>query len=139
MLYEYKPTKVKNENHTALSTYLKTGNYHPFWNHWMITIVHLREQENVLPAKKNFPEATHEILIVPYTEVKKKIENNVVIEFEGKHLAPLDMAKQIQAESDAQALQVFKEFLKKMISPDSDFRQRNMQLIDSILKESKIQ
>jgi len=64
-----KATKMANKPLTksqeaTLGAYLMyIPSAHLFWRHYMICVIHLRDIEGANPAVKQYPEATHELLV----------------------------------------------------------------------------
>jgi hypothetical protein len=96
---------------------------HAFWRCWQIYLVHLRDDENLRPARKQFPEATHEVIsfaLDPSTEPDPRHAETFV------RLSPIDFAVQFSAKSDETARRVMDALLKAVsdgrVSPDTDWR-----------------
>lgn len=137
LLYKYDEKLFPNPNHTTLSAYVLKGNYHPHWNHWVISVCHLRDQDGAPPAKRQYPGATHEILIVSYTDVTMETEGEEIVKFEGTWLQPIDFCFQMQVHSDEKAVQIFEAFVDRFrqweTSPDQDFRQHNSRILTQLI------
>lgn len=107
---------------------------HPHWEYWLLSVVHLRDIEGIDPAKKAFPEATHELTIlsldpdigVPDPDKPEKF----------RYLMPQDLVKQI-ASTDADAIKIAGGMIDIVIAGkmamDSDYRGSWSTLIDNTL------
>jgi hypothetical protein len=100
---------------------------HPFWEYWLVTIVHLRDiPGQSKPATKKYPEAEFEFgihsidpAIVPEPDPDNALEGYPL-------LNPPDVIEQFHGISDRDALRVAEGGISAMIhgriSPDQDFR-----------------
>ena len=49
---------------SGICTYLVNGPYHPFWSWWYVAIVSLAPVDGAPPAKRQYPEAEYELMIM---------------------------------------------------------------------------
>lgn len=122
--------RLNGAPHATLGVFLVKGPFHPFWDSWLVTMVHLRPAEGVPEAHKDSPEETHEFHISslnPLAQNDEKIvydPDNLPLPF--PVLDPIDVAVRFTATCDSQALDYLERSIKKImsgaISPDSDFR-----------------
>lgn len=107
---------------------------HPFWEYWMLTCVTLADVPGVPPAKKHFPEATHELLILAI-DPKWSVQ---LEDFMGggtmPFLSPTDVVYQAQLPSDDLAVHLMeltaKDIVNRGSSPDQDYRTRWKEVLD---------
>lgn len=83
---------------TTIACWLLQGQWHPHWHQFVLSVVHLRELEGWPPPKLDFPEATHELLVMA---IDPSEEPCTVEELESgqqvKFLMPIDVAEQFIA------------------------------------------
>lgn len=118
----------------CLKCYLIEGNFHPIWNQWCLSVVHLRDITGVPPATKIKPEYTHEFIIVA---ANPKVELDPDIRPEpGWHMTPIDVCEQFKSPSDKDAIKLLNVAASFIcggkISPDQDFRMAWSKLIQSL-------
>lgn len=122
-------------DHASVRNWLVKGPFHPFWNHWYVGVVHLRDLPNQSrPPSKKTPDMTHEFMII---SLNPQIEGEVVkgkmrdfdpddMPYPLPFLQPLDVVVQFKCASDAHAVDVCDAAINDIISggssPDSDFR-----------------
>lgn len=115
------PTRPDHMAH--LAGWLVRGPFHPSWNHWCITLVHLRDISGVPPAKKRHESFTHEILFASL-DPREPTPDPDVGGF--VFLEPLDVVEQFGGLADAQAIQLLDMSVRLIVdgraSPDSDWR-----------------
>ena len=58
-----KPPDAPKDQDATVAAWLIEGPFHPAWQHWLMSVVHLREIPGVKPAVKRYPEAAYEFLI----------------------------------------------------------------------------
>lgn len=94
---------------------------HPFWSHYMVTCIHLRDIDGTKPANKVFDEATHEVLVVAL-DPEKPYPLNAAPNI----MKPINYAGQWIALNDEEARATVEDCVKGIIngtlSPDTDFR-----------------
>jgi hypothetical protein len=95
---------------------------HPFWDHWLIACIHLREIEGVAPPAKDYPEAEFELMVAaldPKSDLDPDRCNWQV-------LTPLDVHEQFHGVSDEIAQHIAEMFVNVVVSgklsPDRDYR-----------------
>lgn len=98
---------------------------HPFWDHWLMSCIHLREIEGTPPAVMHYSDATHEMMTValdPGYALPNPEDASMV-----HYLSPLDFNEQFKVDNDAQAHEVLEVLVvlacDAIISPDVDFKQ----------------
>lgn len=106
---------------------VKVAGAHPLWDHWMLSVIHLRPIEGVRPAHITRPGATHEVIFVALDPGRPLPASLVVASsFRPHFLLPVDLAEQIIASDDAQAQQIFELAVRAIVSgvasPDADWR-----------------
>lgn len=121
------PLPKTDETHGQLASWLIEGPFHPFWNQWVMLLIHLHD----IPGKevhKKSPEMTHEMIIFS-VDPKQPLKPKDLQKTEGisKHLLqPIDVIQQFHVDTDAQAIQlislVAKIILAGQASPDQDYR-----------------
>lgn len=93
---------------------------HPFWSWHYLSLVHLRELDGVSPPNMQFPEATHEFLVLALNPEHEPDWGKLY------YLTPPSITQQFIAENDAQALEWIELILPQIaegeLSVDSDFR-----------------
>ena len=123
--------RVSVENHNeegsqyTLGLWLITGPFHPVWNQWIVSLIHLRDGENEqLPAQRKNPNLTHQLIIASINPDTPATADSPIEEI--GLLTPHDLAHQFQAENDAAALERVEQCLElvkqEKLSPDSDYR-----------------
>lgn len=123
--------------HGCISQWLVKGKFHAFWDHWSITVCHLRDVEGLPPAHKDSPDETHEFLIValnPGDDANnRKVYDPDDLPEPLPFLMPPDCAVRFKSKSDAQATSICEAAVKMIvagdISPDSDYRRFWKELI----------
>lgn len=123
------PETVGGNAHATIRQWLIKGKFHPFWNHWVVNVSHLRDMPGLAPARKDHPDNTHEFVIFALDPGKDG--NNVYdpdkLSYPLPWLKPIDCVVQFQAKSDAHAADICDVAAKVICagkaSPDSDFRE----------------
>lgn len=100
---------------------------HPFWSYWMVAVISLEPMPGVRPAHKQYPEATHEFIILsldpkkPLPEIDGRLEGcrayplmppDAVVQFHGLEN---DKVEEL-------ALLAVKAIVNGQLSPDQDYR-----------------
>jgi hypothetical protein len=122
--------KRKGEHHASVATFLVHGPFHPFWTHWLVTVVHLRTlPDERKPAFKKSPEMTHEFIILSLDPGKPEAPNTFDpdnLDFPIKFMTPPDAVVQFKVDSDAKAADICQKAVELIAaghaSPDSDYR-----------------
>ena len=132
--------KTLPDHEAALASWLIEGPFHPLWNQWQLSVIHLRDIEGVKPAFKQYPEAEYEFLIVSLNPDRRCDVDE--LESTGnwgdpavpKFLTPADVTKQFDGVTDRQAVEIGEAAIRGIVSgelsPDSDFRSAWERLID---------
>lgn len=115
--------------------FLIHGPYHPFWNWWYVSIIHLRPIESAPPPHVHFPGATHEVLCLsldpeprngrPAFPDLERIESGDVEHGLPGFLQPADWVVQVVLPSDEEARRLGDLIARHICagqSCDSDFR-----------------
>ncbi len=100
---------------------------HPFWSNWMVAVVHLRDVPGATPAKRNYPEAEYEFLILTINPEEHPTPTVEEALSKGLHfLHPVDVCEQFHGVTDQDAVRIcesaVRASLNGRISPDQDFR-----------------
>lgn len=106
-----------------------------FWSEYGLFLIDLvTEIEGVDPAKKRFPEATHELIIFALNPDRAHDPDD----FDpNNHLTPPNLVHQFKAtQRDAERIMhlLCRSFVEGRLSPDSDFTRRNIEVIDATAK-----
>lgn len=100
---------------------------HVCWDHWALTVVHLRSIAGVRAAHRHVPEATHEFLILALNPEKPLPPLDAAhAGFQIHWLTPIDVCMQFMARSDAVAAEILELAVTSIVdghaSPDQDWR-----------------
>lgn len=118
-------------NDFTLSTWLIEGPFHLMWSQWMCSLVHLRGEHQGKPARLQFPEATHELVILAQHPDHPLTRDSTPDSL--RPMTPIDVAQQFRAADDAAALKRIEGLLDMVrngrLSPDQDFRSVWRQLL----------
>lgn len=105
---------------------LRVPEAHPFWDHWLVSLIHLRPIAGVKPATIRLTGATHELLIMALDPECALPGLDVDASFHPRWLSPIDVVEQFQATDDAVAAQIFELAVRVIVdgqaSPDQDWR-----------------
>ena len=93
---------------TTVTWWLLTGPWHPVWPQFVLSVLHLRDQAGMPPARLHFPGATHELLVVALNPGKGRRATVHAPETltqggfraVGGHLEPVDVVHQFTATDD---------------------------------------
>lgn len=134
-------TKPQNVDQTAcIGGFMIHGPFHPFWNMWSVSVVHLRDIEGGTKVNRKDPENTHEFQIVSIDSAKQENFDPHAEELKVPilMLSPPDLIHQVQLDSDIQAREILELMVKticeKGVSPDSDLRPVWKILIDGTIE-----
>ena len=124
------PNRSPVPDHAAcLCTYLlRAPGFHPFWDRWALSCVHLRPIEGVRPAVLNLPGASHELLIVAIDPAWNPPDEDDFGFSRGgvPFLSPIDVAQQFRVNGDRQAQELARlcvlAICRGHMSPDQDYR-----------------
>jgi hypothetical protein len=99
---------------------------HVLWDHWMVSLIHLRPIAGVKPAHLSESDVTHEFMIVALDPDQPLPALDVDATFTPKWLRPIDVMEQFAAADDAVAAQILEDAVRAMVdgvaSPDQDWR-----------------
>jgi hypothetical protein len=100
---------------------------HPFWSWYMVTLIHLRDLPGMSKlATKNYPEASHEVVVMSLNPDHPLREPGRV-QHPLNYLVPFDHVIQFDGTNDEQAVHVIELYVRACvdghISPDQDYRQ----------------
>jgi hypothetical protein len=117
--------KLKSEDRGTLAGWVVRGPFHPFWQWWMVTVVHLRDIPGQSPAHKSYPEAEFEFIILSANpEHSPPDPDNPAGGY--KFLVPPDVVEQFHGVSDHDAKRILESSVRAIcdgiMSPDSDYR-----------------
>lgn len=117
------PTKA-----AAISSWLvNMPGAHAFWSYWTLNIISLKDLPGVPPAKKHYPEAEYEFMILAIDPERCPTPDPDRIIVEGyPHLTPIDVIEQFHgiSEMDCRRLAegAIRAILSGQVSPDQDYR-----------------
>lgn len=100
---------------------------HAFWAYWTITVISLKDLPGVPPAKKQYPEAEYEFIIMAIDPERCPNPDPDRIIVDGyPWLTPLDVVEQFHGISEVDCRRLaegaVQAILSGRISPDQDFR-----------------
>lgn len=99
---------------------------HPCWDHWLISLVHLRQIPGVKPAHLRSPEMTHELQIAALDPGQPLPAVSWHPDVPFHLLRPIDVVEQFAASDDATAAAVLDQVVRVIVegwaSPDQDWR-----------------
>lgn len=127
---EIPETKKNGDAHSALRQWVVKGPFHPFWNTWIVTVLHLRDLPGLQPSTKTSPEMTHEFIMFALNPGKDQFSPTVYdpddLPFPLPYLQPIDVTCQVECKSDAHAVDLCDLAVKIIMdghaTPDQDFR-----------------
>jgi hypothetical protein len=97
---------------------------HPWWQFYIVSIVHLRDVPGVAPAKKTFPEAAYEFQITTIDPERCPSPEPEAGSYPLLH--PSDVIHQFHGVKDEDAVRIAElavaAIVDGLLSPDSDFR-----------------
>jgi hypothetical protein len=120
---------------TVLAVYLlDVPSAHPAWDCYLLSIIHLRDVPGIPAAHREFPTATHEILLWALNPESDASWNGIAFPPEGRFLlTPPNLIEQVELPSDEYALELVallaRAFIDGILSPDTDFRRMQQQAI----------
>lgn len=140
------PKILKEPEHEAtLMTYIVQGNnYHPFWDHWLVSLATLAEIPGAQPAFKKYPEAMYEVMVVALDPKKPLPDLDHIYEKPADILTPPDVILQFHGVNVNKAKEIVTSFIKQIVagelSPDQDYKQLwKMRLADQVDEGKKDQ
>lgn len=111
---------------------------HPFWSHWVISVVHLRDVPGTPPAKKHYPEAEYEFLIGALDPDRPLPDPDDPAVGSVRVLMPIDVVEQFGGVSDEDAKTIcegaVRVVLDGSLSPDQDYRSHWKRLIKNTVE-----
>ncbi len=119
--WRFEPEWTK-EAPAAVSTWLvNCPKAHPFWQWWILTVVHLRDLPGQPPAKKGYPEAQYEFIVLA---MDPKCGNPPKEPYQ--YLSPTDVSVFFHGLKDEEVGALTEHAVKLIVngwlSPDQDFR-----------------
>lgn len=100
---------------------------HLCWDHWALSVIHLRPMPDVPPATKRFETATHEFMILALNPEQPLPALSVDSGWRLHWLSPIDVVEQFAARDDATADNILELAVRAVVdghlSPDQDYRQ----------------
>ena len=131
----------RDHDATVAMFLLRVPGAHIAWNHWIMSVIHLRDIPGVKPAHKEFPEATHEFMIVALDPGEALPALDVTPEWRVRRLTPVDVLEQFTAADDVIAEHVLDLAVRAVVdgflSPDQDFRSAWKQAIAGLAKDHR--
>lgn len=101
------------------------GIFHPIWDRWGLSVVHLRNIPGVKPPVLQFPGATHELVIVSLDPEADPIDPDQV-EPGLPWMQPVEVTQQFTVPKDTHALMLLEGVVESIVegysSPDRDYR-----------------
>jgi hypothetical protein len=105
---------------------------HAAWSWWQLSLCHLRDLAGLPPASKQFPEATHEILILSINPEACPLPDPDSPPW--PYLTPFDLVEQVMT-NDENGKQILARMVETImtgrVSPDVDFRRYWQQFIQA--------
>lgn len=105
--------------------YVDAPHAHPFWHWYVVSCISLRPLPGVRPAALQYPEATHEMMILALNPDSDPPPGPDVEKLD--HLVSIDFVGQFHGVTDDQAAAICDEAIDRIcdgtLSPDQDFRQ----------------
>lgn len=110
------------EHPTSLAAWFVNGPFHPMWSWWAIALVRLRDVPGMPPAKRNYPEAEYEFIIMSvHPDHPPDPDNPKHVEY----LEPIDVVEQFHGVTERDAVRIVEACVKAIVdgrmSPDSDW------------------
>lgn len=115
---------------------------HPFWDHYILSVIHLRPIPNVPEPKRVREGTTHEISFVALNP-EHPLPTSLLVDstFQIRFLTPVDLIHQFDVADDVIAAEILDTCVSAMLfdglMPDQDFRHTWHQLIDAIAQRYK--
>lgn len=118
-------TPIEPGPHTSLALWLiNVPKAHPHWSWWTVGVIHLRDVEGLPPAKKHYPEAAYEFLIMALNP--ERCPEPVLDPSSWSFLSPADVVEQFHGMIDIEAVRLCEQAVRAImdgrLSPDQDFR-----------------
>lgn len=120
-----------DKRRAGLALWLLEGPFHPAWNHWAISLIHLREEEGLPTPNIIVPNASHELMMIAL-DPEQPVPDVDFFEANGMwtdgltFLQPIDQQLQWADTTDEQAIGIAERCVQAIIdgyaSPDEDWR-----------------
>lgn len=122
--------------HTALAVYLVNADgWHIGWNWWQVSVVHLRDEPGVAPARKHYPIAEYEIQILAIDPSHNLPDPDAPLPQDIRPLHPFDLIHQFHGVTDEQAAEIAALVVERAVNEnvplDQDLRTFWQEAIDS--------
>ena len=134
------PENTTPDHEASISSWLLTGPFHPAWNQWVLTMIHLRDIPGVKPATIKREGATHEVVIMS-VDPKHPVTEAIAQAGMCKYLTPPDLMHQFECPDDATAdriaMLMARAVVDQIASPDSDFAGRWPQIIENTIAHER--
>lgn len=117
----------RDEEGTVGMFIVQASGAHPLWDHWFVTLIHLRPIEGVKPAHIRQEGATHEFMIAS-ADPTAPLPGLVIDgpEWRPRWLTPIDVVEQFAATDDVVADRILELAVRAIVdgvaSPDQDWR-----------------
>lgn len=109
---------------TVASWLVHAPGAHPFWDHYVFSIIHLRKTEGLPAPNLAYPDATHEMMIVALDPGESLPDPKTMITMH--YLRPVDFHEQCKLRNDADADKLLEVLVTlavdNILSPDTDYR-----------------
>ncbi len=123
---DVKNPKIPDHTASLGSWIVNVPGAHPYWEHWLVALVHLRDIPGVRPAYKKYPEAEFEFSIhsIDPLSCPKPDPDNALEGF--PLLSPVDVVEQFHGISDRDVVRIghgaVQAIVQGHVSPDQDYR-----------------
>lgn len=95
---------MPNNEETVCHWLITAPGYHPLWSQYLLAVVRLRDLEGWPPPKRQFPGATHELLVVTLNPEHGPYDETLPSKFAPggnlPYLTPINVAEQIEGTDD---------------------------------------
>lgn len=134
-----KAVPERAEQEASLTQWLIKGPFHPAWEYWVLGVISLEDIPGAPPAKKKYPEAEYEFMIVSIDPDCYPPDPDVA---EGlKFLHPIDLVYHFDGVTEGQAMEIASLAVQAIcdgrISPDQDFRSAWERTLDATVQKYK--
>lgn len=111
---------------------------HPWWQWWVVGVVHLRDVEGVAEAKRAYSAAEYEFTILTVDPEESAAPDPDMVNEGYSFLYPADVAEQFDGVSDSDAARIaylgIQEIVSGRISPDEGFQPAWKKMLDETVK-----
>lgn len=124
----------------SLGTWLvHAPNAHPFWEWWMVAVVHLREGEDLPPPKHIYAGAEYEFTILTVDDDECPNPDPELVEEEGLlFYTPPDVVEQFHGVTDQEAMSIAGMAVTSIVdgnmSPDPQYRPKWKIMLEETVK-----